>query len=165
MNKPPVRSRWRVPCFLFLLLGLLTLPWIPIPSDTRLWKVLHEFGHFPMYGGVALVMLGLARFIGKRRGWSSGSQYAAAFIGAVALGSVSEGLQSRISGRQSEWSDVFRDVAGAVCALGLFLTFDRDLTGRLALWRQSPRKQFIYAGVGIVVLIVLGPVLKVVLRL
>jgi VanZ family protein len=158
-------SQWMVPALIVALVCLLALPWIPLPSDTRLWKALHEFGHFPMYGGVALVMLYFARLIGKPRGWPSGRIYAAAFLGAVILGSVSEGVQSWISGRQSEWSDVLHDMAGAVCALGLFLTYDRDLKGRLAWWRQPPRKHIIYAGVGLVVLIVLSPVLKVIVGL
>lgn len=147
-----------VPGLVLVLLGLLALPWIPIPSDTHLWNVFNDFGHVPLYGGVALILLFLARQFGEPRGWSLVSQYVIAVIGVVLLGVVSEGIQVWMPSRHSELADFLRDVVGAVCALGIFLTLDRHLAGKWVVWQQAPRKHLVYAGVGLLIVIVLSPV-------
>lgn len=147
-----------VPGLVLVLLGLLALPWIPIPSDTHLWKALNDFGHVPLYGGVAIILLFLARQFGEPRGWSLVSQYTIAVMGVVLLGVVSEGIQVWMPSRHSELADFLRDVVGAVCALGIFLTHDRHLAGKWVVWQQAPRKHLVYAGVGLLVVIALSPV-------
>jgi len=98
------------------------LLWIPVPSHTTLWKAFNNFCHVPLFGGVAIIVLSLARRIGEPREWSVGSHYGLAFMGVVLLGVVSEGVQSLSSSRQAEWSDLLLDVVGAICALGLYAT-------------------------------------------
>lgn len=147
-----------VPGLVLVLLGLLALPWIPIPSDTHLWKALNDFGHVPLYGGVAIILLFLARQFGEPRGWSLVSQYTIAVMRVVLLGVVSEGIQVWMPSRHSELADFLRDVVGAVCALGIFLTHDRHLAGKWVVWQQAPRKHLVYAGVGLLVVIALSPV-------
>lgn len=42
---------------------------------------------------------------------------------------------------------------------GISITYDPRLTGRVAIWRLVPRKQLVHAGVGLLVVIALSPVL------
>lgn len=71
---------------------------------------------FPLFGGVAIILLYLARQLGEPRGWSVRSQYGMAFFGAVVLGALTEGMQSFSLSRFAEWSDLLLDVLGAVGA-------------------------------------------------
>ncbi len=80
-------------------------------------------------------------------------------MGVVVLGALTEWVQSFSSTRFAEWSDLLRDVLGAVGALGFFMTYDPNLTGRAAIWRLAPRKQLVHAGVGLLVVVALSPVL------
>ncbi|WP_447965250.1 VanZ family protein [Nitrospira sp. Ecomares 2.1] len=137
----------------------MTLLWIPLPSPNILRKVFYDFCHVPLFGVVAMILLYLARQRGEPRGWSVGSQYGLAFIGAVILGALAEGMQSFNSSRFAEWSDFLLDVLGAVGALGLSFTYDQRFTGRMAIWRVAPRKQLVQVGVGLLVVIALSPVL------
>lgn len=152
-------SRLIVPGLALALLGCIALLWIPVPSHTILLKAFYDFCHVPLFGGVAIILLYLARQLGKPRGWSVGSQYGMAFMGVVVLGTLTEGVQSFSSVRFAEWSDLLLDILGAVGALGLFMTFDRNLTGRVATWRLAPRKQLVHAGIGLLVMAALSPVL------
>jgi len=152
-------SRLMVPGLALVLFGCIALLWIPVPSHTILLKAFNDFCHFPLFGGVAIILLYLARQLGEPRGWSVGSQYGMAFVGAVVLGAVSEGLQSLSSSRFAEWSDLLLDVVGAVCVLGLYATYDRNITGRLAVWRQAPWKHLVHAGVVLLTLTALSTVL------
>ncbi len=152
-------SRLIVPGLALALLGCIALLWIPVPSPTFLLKAFYDFCHFPLFGGVALILLYLARQVDEPRGWSVGRQYGMAFIGAVVLGALTEGVQSFSSSRFAEWSDLLFDVLGAVGGLGLYITYDPRLRGRVATWRLAPRKQLVHAGVGLLVVIALSPVL------
>ncbi|MGB5053041.1 MAG: VanZ family protein [Nitrospirales bacterium] len=158
-NQRYLASRFMVPGLALALLGCIALLWIPVPSPTILLKAFYDFCHFPLFGGVAIILLYLARQLGEPRGWSVGSQYGMACIGAVVLGALTEGMQSFSSSRFAEWSDLCRDVSGAVAALGLYVTYDARFTGRVAVWRLSPRKQLVHAVVGLLVVIALSPVL------
>ncbi|MBA3968140.1 MAG: hypothetical protein H0X47_20675, partial [Nitrospirales bacterium] len=60
---------------------------------------------FPLLGGVAIILLYLARQLREPRGWSVGSQYGMAFMGVVVLGALTEWVQSFSSTRFAEWSD------------------------------------------------------------
>lgn len=152
-------SRLMVPGLALALLGCIALLWIPVPSPTILLKAFYDFCHFPLFGGVAIILLYLARQLGEPRGWSVRSQYGMAFIGAVVLGALTEGMQSFSLSRFAEWSDLLLDVLGAVGALGIYITYDPRLTGRVAIWRLAPRKQLVHAGVGLLLVIALSPVL------
>ncbi|MDH4193080.1 MAG: VanZ family protein [Nitrospirota bacterium] len=157
-NPRSLVSRLTVPGLLVSLFGFMMLLWIPVPSHTTLWKAFNNFCHVPLFGGVAIIVLSLARRIGEPREWSVGSHYGLAFMGVVLLGVVSEGVQSLSSSRQAEWSDLLLDVVGAICALGLYATYDRNLTGRSVVWRQAPRKYMVHIGVGLVLVVAMSPV-------
>jgi len=108
---------------------------------------------------MAIVLLHVARQIGEPRGWSVATHYAVAFIGAIGLGVLSEGIQSLSASRQAEWSDLWHDILGAGCALGLYATYDRNLSGAATVWREAPRKPLVHAGVALLMLVALSPVL------
>lgn len=152
-------SRFMVPGLTLVLFGCMVLLWIPVPSPTILLKAFYDFCHVPLFGGVAIILLYMARQLGEPRGWSVGRQYGLAFIGAVVLGALTEGVQFFSSTRFAEWSDLLLDVLGAVGALGLSLTYDPRFTGPGARWRVDPRKQLVHAGVGLLVVVALSPVL------
>jgi hypothetical protein len=152
-------SRLMVPGLALALFGCLALIWIPVTSQTILLKAFYDFCHLPLFGGVAIILLSLARQLGEPRGWTVGRQYGMAFIGAVVLGALTEGVQSFSSSRFAEWSDLLLDVLGAMCALGFYITYDPRFTGPVATWRLAPRKQLVHAGVGLLVVIALSPVL------
>jgi VanZ family protein len=151
-------SRFLVPGLTLVLLGCLVLLWIPVPSPTFLLKAFYDFCHVPLFGGVAIILLYLARQLGDSR-WSVGHQYGMAFLGVVVLGVVTEVVQSFSSTRFAEWSDLLFDILGAVGALGMYMIFDPRLTGRVAIWRRAPRKQLVHAGVVGLVVVALIPVL------
>ncbi|HSF09586.1 MAG TPA: hypothetical protein VLA60_09230 [Nitrospirales bacterium] len=157
-NRRSMRSRFMVPGLTLALVGSIALLWIPVPSHTILLKAFYDFCHFPLFGGVAILLLYLARQLGEPRGWSVGRQYGTACIGALTLGALTEGVQSFSSSRFAEWSDFCRDVSGAVAALGMYVTYDSRFTGRVATWRLAPRKHLVHAGVGLLVVIALSPV-------
>lgn len=50
----------------------------------------------------------------------------------------------------------FFDSTLTVGALVLSMTFDRNLTGRIASWRLSPGKHLVHAGVGLLVVVALS---------
>ncbi len=82
---------------------------------------LHDFGHAPLFGAFALVVLAM---LPGRHTWH---RYLIAFVIAVACGAAVEVVQALI-GRDAEWTDLATDAAGAGSAL-LFL----------AAWRLDAR--------------------------
>ncbi|MCA9500924.1 MAG: hypothetical protein KC588_17150 [Nitrospira sp.] len=137
-NQRSMGSRFVVTGLALTLVGCIALLWIPAPSHPILLKAFYDFCHVPLFGGVAIILLSLARQLGEPRGWSVGSQYGMAFMGVLVLGALTEGVQSFSSTRFAEWSNLLLDILGAVGALGLYMTYDSILTGRAAIWRLSP---------------------------
>lgn len=89
-------------------------------------QVLHDFGHVPMFGCIAvLILIGVrARNRVPRRTW----EYAIAFVAAVACGVLVEILQMPL-GRNASWQDVRSDIFGAASFLAMFAAMDRRLVG------------------------------------
>ena len=79
-------------------------------------------------------------------------------MGVLVLGFLTEGLQSYSATRHSEVSDVVHDLIGAMCGLGLFFTYDPQVTGKWAQWRQFPQHMIIRLCVVLVIGITLLPV-------
>ena len=160
MNGPCLQAgQYGLPGFLVLLLGLLTLLWIPVPSHTFLWKAVNNFCHVPLFAGVAIVLVHLIRQLGEPRGWSAASHYAVALAGVVVLGAGSEGIQSFTPGRYPDVSDVLLDIVGGLCALGVGATADPRLSERWRRWQVAPRKHVVRIVSGGLVLAALSPVI------
>ncbi len=143
-----------------LLLGLLSLLLIPVPAPTFLWKAVNNFGHVPLFGLVAILLLWVSRTFIKRPGAPGIQHYGMALLGVLVLALLTEALQSLNVERQTSLSDVIHDLVGAMCGLMLFLTYDSHLLGRWVPWREFPRNVVLRVGVVLVLGITLLPVME-----
>jgi VanZ family protein len=82
-----------------------------VPDRTRFWEALYHAGHVPLFGLVAISILGLLRAGGvsldRPRTWWL------AFTLAILLGALTEILQLFQAGRDASFWHFLRDVAGA----------------------------------------------------
>lgn len=143
---------------MLLLLGLLSFLFIPVPSHTFLWKAVNNFAHVPLFGIVAILLLNVSRMLFTVWSWPPIRYYVVAITGALALALLTEVLQSFGATRHPEVSDVVYDLVGAMCGLGLFFTYDPQVSGKWVPWRQFPRNAVMRLGVVLVIGITLLPV-------
>ncbi len=143
-----------------LLLGFLSLLFIPVPSETFLWRAVYNFGHVPLFGVVAILLLWVSRELFKSSAWPGLRQYGIALLGALVLALVTEVLQSLDVARESSVSDIVHDLIGATCGLVLFFIFDKQLSGSWVQWRQFPRNVLLCVCVVLVLCFTLGPVVE-----
>jgi hypothetical protein len=104
------------------------------PSNSLLWADAFNAGHAPLYGLVALAILGLLRTAGIRSGNAGIRTYVLAFTITVAAGIAAECIQLLGLGDAGP-GDVARDALGAAAFLLGASTFDRELACR---WRRFP---------------------------
>ena len=112
------------------LLGLLLVARLP---DTHGWGEAENWGHLPLFGVLALILLGVSRGLFPTRGREGLRHYLLAFAGAALLGALSELLQG-LAERDLSAGDWARDLAGAALFLGLAASFDL----RSPMQRLSP---------------------------
>jgi len=132
---PIVRTDRRMPSFkrtappgLLLLVALLLVP-VMIdrpPPDTFLVQQLFDFGHYPLFGLIALLLLGLSLSLWEGKLGRRLDHYLLAMGGVLALSGLTELVQF-FGPRDASLGDVITDVAGAVTALALAASFDRRL--------------------------------------
>jgi hypothetical protein len=117
-----------------LLLLLYRLP------DTAWGAALQDWGHVPLFGLFAGVLLALMRSASfSSRALPGGRAHQAAFAAAVALGALTELAQRFQPGRTASLADLARDALGAGCVLALAASFEPALrAGRL--WRSRARR-------------------------
>jgi VanZ family protein len=94
------------------------------PESTLLWGALFNSGHAPLYGVLALVVLGLLETI--RPTWQRGRRYLEAFWIAFFAGAVMELLQW-FGPRDPQLADLLRNTAGIAAFLAITASFDRRL--------------------------------------
>ena len=86
-----------------------------MPSGSRIYAVLNDAAHAPVFAALALLLLGLVQGAARSRAtWTLG----AALLLSIGIGMGVEWIQG-IIGRDSSWQDVGTDLLGAACALGL----------------------------------------------
>ena len=107
------------------LLGLVLLA--PAPSYPRIWVVLSNTAHAPVFAAVAVLVLRAVRAHGSSRLLPS---VAVAFCITVAVGIGVELMQATI-GRDASSGDVWTDALGAACALGWLSYRERTSPGRV----------------------------------
>ena len=100
----------------------------PVPHDTIATEVLHDFGHAPIFGVVALLVLFWLR--DHKREMNTSARYAVALAVSCSLGLITEAIQIPV-GRNADWNDVVGDVLGAVGFLSLFAMFDSQIANRV----------------------------------
>lgn len=113
-----IKSRSLIIAVIVLLIAVIA---VPVPTHSIGMEVLHDFGHAPIFGIVAVAALLWLRDHG--RFGSVAVQYALAFGLSVALGALVELLQIPV-GRDASWLDVRSDVLGAFGFLASFTLVD-----------------------------------------
>lgn len=99
-----------------------------IQSDTIVWKSLRNFGHLPLFGLMAVILLWFLRLsVGKRV--DIPIQYVIAWMGTVGIGALSEYLQLPTR-RDANIIDWLIDIAGATSFLALHFTIDPWISSR-----------------------------------
>jgi hypothetical protein len=115
---------------LFLLAGLLLFLPLPI-APTFAGRTVENAGHVPLFFlitlGVIYVLRGKAHFTGWRLYLVAGA------IG-VGLGFLSEVIQRPLS-RDASWEDVGADAIGVICALAVYVLFDK--VSGLRSWHRA----------------------------
>jgi hypothetical protein len=115
---PSAKSRSLILAVIILLIAVVV---VPVPTRSIGIEVLHDFGHGPIFGIVAVAALLWLREHGL--GGGVGAQYALAFASSIGLGALVELIQIPI-GRDASWLDVRSDLLGAFGFLALFALVD-----------------------------------------
>ena len=132
---------------------------VSLPSWPKIFGVMNNFAHAPVFGMFALVVL---RLIRTRRSSATAraGDYGIAFVVAIGVGGLVEIAQAFMN-RDASLEDLGTDALGAGCALGVAAAFDRQLwptqirfTGRIiaamvglvcGLWALFPVGQAVIA--------------------
>lgn len=102
------------------------------PSDLYSWRVLFQFGHIPLFGFAALLMLRIVRVL--RDGASPESlNFLIALLATAILSLVSEAAQVVQPGRSANIGDAAKNLTGAFCFIGIAAAL------RPGLWRAMGR--------------------------
>lgn len=102
-----------------------------MPSNTPFWRDFENFGHAPLFGCVAIVMLFLVRTAVERWVKRPIVQYLLAFAAASGLGAFSEVWQ-HFNGRDAEIADLINDMIGSISFLAVWWTFDLSAQSGIA---------------------------------
>lgn len=104
---------------------LVFLQWIPASDSTLFRKAVFNAGHAPLFGLVALLLLGLSRTALSGIPRASIVHYVVAFAAAVGVGLLSE-LYQFVGPRDADPLDLLRNGAGAFAFLLLAASRNRD---------------------------------------
>ena len=148
----PARTAALLACAGALLLFLL-LYRLP---DSAWGGALQDWGHVPLFGLVAALLLALLRSASFSSVLRGGGAHLAAFAASVALGALTELVQRFQPERMASFADLARDALGAGCMLGVAASFERGLReGRF--WRSSARRWAVRAAALAALLAVSAP--------
>lgn len=106
--------------------SLVLLHFVELSSDARIVREVQNAGHALLFGMIALLALAIFRCAGARA-------YAGALVVTLALGGLSEFLQSSNPTRDASLGDWLRDAGGAVAFLCIAAVWQRDIRSRRAL--------------------------------
>lgn len=91
---------------------------LPFPNSTKLYRVLADFGHAPVFAAIAFASLQIAWVTRRLRPkHPARREYAIAALTVILLAIASELAQMKDPGRSASFLDILRDVAGG--SLGL----------------------------------------------
>lgn len=102
---------------------LLILEYLRLPEDTHLWREIHNAGHAPLSGILALALLGISRIVLGTRSRSPIAHYVIALTLTVSIGAISE-ISQIPQQRDADIWDLIRDVAGTISFLALYMAID-----------------------------------------
>ncbi len=108
--------------------ALIVLEKYKIPLNIFLWRYIFDAGHIPLFGVISIAFLGISQTLWQRRFKNPMIHYIIAFVLTGLLGLITEIIQY-FTPRDADLWDIINDGVGAICFLGLYLTFDRRLLG------------------------------------
>jgi len=108
-----------------ILAALIILEYLGVPFNNFFWRTAFDFGHIPLFGVISIAFLGLSKSILGNRINNRLWHYVIALMATGILGVVSEIVQY-YGPRDADFWDLMRDVLGAICFLGFYLTIDKD---------------------------------------
>jgi hypothetical protein len=139
---------------LVFIVFLFALGNLEIPGDTFLTREIQNAMHFPFFGILSLLVLGtLSLFFGKI---SRLKLYFLAFSITLLVGILHEYSQI-IGPRDADISDLLKDAVGGVTFLGLYMIFDKKMTG-IRRKRDRSIKILIIAVATLLILSVIAPI-------
>ena len=97
-------------------------------SQSQFWSAARNFGHAPLFGVIAIVILWLLQLSFGRR-TSALFQYSVALIATAGLGAFSEYMQF-FTQRDADIMDLIFDIAGAASFLAVYFSIDPRLSDR-----------------------------------
>lgn len=106
--------------------ALAVLEYLRVPSNTFFWRSVFDFGHIPLFGVISIAFLELSYGLFKTRFHDRYLNYLLAFVLTSGLGFITEVLQY-FGPRDADFWDIVRDVIGAICFLGYYMTIDRKM--------------------------------------
>ncbi len=111
-------------------------------------QVLHNSGHGPIFGLVAILLLIAARTHRTFRHWPLALQCVCAVVGSAGLGLAAEALQA-FTHRDPSWMDALNDLVGAATFVGAFAWYEVKYIGReRTLLVRSVLVLMVVAGLG-----------------
>ncbi|NLI15586.1 MAG: hypothetical protein GX409_04785 [candidate division Zixibacteria bacterium] len=111
---------------------------LKLPHDTYLWRETQNLGHTPLFGIVAISILGILTAVRGENNHNRWIDYLLAFSGASILGAAVEIAQIWTPG-DADLVDFLRDLAGIISFLGLYLLVDT----RVKSLNSRPRRKFL----------------------
>jgi hypothetical protein len=105
---------------------LLVLCTFQLPGENLLAREIHNTGHTPVFGLLALTLLGLSRLILGNIMKNDYKHYVAAFILTISIGALIEYIQI-FGQRDADIWDLVRDMAGSFSFLGFYASADRRI--------------------------------------
>ena len=146
----PVRKAVKIWRFVAAAALLALVQFATLPAQPKMLVVINNFAHGPVFGALALILLGWLRPHFVSRPWFG---YAAALLLAVAAGIAIEVLQI-FTRRDASVADVLTNTLGAGCCLSLAAYFDRSI------WhsRSRPRPRWLLIAAGVQLSMMLMPV-------
>jgi len=139
-------------------IALMVLEKYKVPADTFFWRSIFDAGHIPLFGIISIAILRLLQTIWEQRFANPLIHYVIAFCLTGLLGLTTEIIQY-FTPRDADIGDIVTDGVGAVCFLGLYLTFDRRLPGS-GISLSRGQKYFIRFAVVILGLVAMIPTLN-----
>ncbi len=103
---------------------------LDLPSDTLLWREIHNSGHTPLFGFMGLLLLALLNRLSPANRQNSFRNYLIACVASILTGGLVEIIQFWAPGEPDIY-DWMRDIGGAISFLGFYSL----ISGAASLWQ------------------------------
>jgi len=121
-----MKKRYRISLLILVVSALIIIFFkLQLPTHTILWREIHNAGHAPLFGVLALTILALSILVFGESLTPRYKHYVLAFLATVSIGGVTEFIQIFGSG-DADIFDLLRDAIGATSFLGMTAVFDRS---------------------------------------